>query len=329
MNSNAKISVPEFDGKTTNACGFIDLFNQVDRVLAFKKCGDSRAVTLMETKHTGYVLNWWEGVQQLRVAFGGDYITDWGTMRQELMIRFIPASRLVPVVADVALLVPEAFKPDLTMVYGACSGFSFQSPSTEANRQSFAKLFSEKLEKKPDCSTPIALDPFDKELSYYGNRQNTRRNRMLSKEDKKESNGTSRRPPFQCPSSFYGKDSKHKSASGAQNINASSRLSPPHLARSLPTKISKRCLDDLDQARVLTVEERIKRFHNVFKLEIGDQKIDETTVIELDSYVGFCMDLSTESHQWRPLPLVETSTSTDALEVDALDWKHGVAVEGL
>ncbi|KAF6171721.1 hypothetical protein GIB67_007242 [Kingdonia uniflora] len=91
MNLDVKISVPEFDGKT-DAHGFIDWLNQVDRVLAFKKCGDPRAVTLMETKLTGYALNWWEGVQQLRVASGGDYITNWGTMRHESMTRFIPGN---------------------------------------------------------------------------------------------------------------------------------------------------------------------------------------------------------------------------------------------
>ncbi|KAF6140602.1 hypothetical protein GIB67_013895 [Kingdonia uniflora] len=75
MNPDVKISVPKFDGKT-DTDGFINWLNRVDRVLAFKKYGDSRAVTLMETKHTGYAMNWWECVQQLRVAPGGDYITD-------------------------------------------------------------------------------------------------------------------------------------------------------------------------------------------------------------------------------------------------------------
>ncbi|KAF6136275.1 hypothetical protein GIB67_042760 [Kingdonia uniflora] len=60
------------------------------RVLAFKRCGDSRAVTLIEMKLTGYTLNWWEGVQQLQETIKGDYITDWDTMRRELMARFIP-----------------------------------------------------------------------------------------------------------------------------------------------------------------------------------------------------------------------------------------------
>ncbi|KAF6136559.1 hypothetical protein GIB67_016015 [Kingdonia uniflora] len=87
MNPNVKINVQEFDGKI-DADGFIDWLNRVDRVLAFKICGDSCAITLMETKLTGYALNWWEGVQQLRVASGGDYITDWGTMRQKLMACF-------------------------------------------------------------------------------------------------------------------------------------------------------------------------------------------------------------------------------------------------
>ncbi|KAF6169700.1 hypothetical protein GIB67_004092 [Kingdonia uniflora] len=62
---DAKISVPEFDGKT-DGDGFIYWLNRVDRVLAFKRCRDPRAVTLIETKLTGYALNWWEGVQQLR-----------------------------------------------------------------------------------------------------------------------------------------------------------------------------------------------------------------------------------------------------------------------
>ncbi|KAF6152305.1 hypothetical protein GIB67_005959 [Kingdonia uniflora] len=72
--------------------GFIDWLNRVDQVLAFKRSGDPRAVTLMEMKLAGYALFWWEGVQQLRITVGGDYITDWDTMRRELMARFIPGN---------------------------------------------------------------------------------------------------------------------------------------------------------------------------------------------------------------------------------------------
>ncbi|KAF6152721.1 hypothetical protein GIB67_021381 [Kingdonia uniflora] len=51
MNQDVKINVPEFDGKT-DGDRFIDWFNQIDRVLAFKCYGDPRAVTLIETKLT-------------------------------------------------------------------------------------------------------------------------------------------------------------------------------------------------------------------------------------------------------------------------------------
>ncbi|KAF6163508.1 hypothetical protein GIB67_002513 [Kingdonia uniflora] len=90
--SDSKINISEFDGKT-NGDGFIDWLNRVDRVLAFKRYGDPRAVTL-ET--IGYAINWWEGVQQLRETTGGDYITDWDTMRRELMTRFIPGIPPLP-----------------------------------------------------------------------------------------------------------------------------------------------------------------------------------------------------------------------------------------
>ncbi|KAF6143348.1 hypothetical protein GIB67_001292 [Kingdonia uniflora] len=68
MNQDVKINVPEFDCKT-NRDNFMSWLNRVDRVLIFKRCGDPRAVTLMETKVTGYALNWWEGVQQLWVLW--------------------------------------------------------------------------------------------------------------------------------------------------------------------------------------------------------------------------------------------------------------------
>ncbi|KAF6137966.1 hypothetical protein GIB67_041839 [Kingdonia uniflora] len=55
-NRDVKSNIPEFDGKT-DGDGFIDWLNRVDRVSAFKRCGDPRAVTLMEMKLTGYTLN--------------------------------------------------------------------------------------------------------------------------------------------------------------------------------------------------------------------------------------------------------------------------------
>ncbi|KAF6137869.1 hypothetical protein GIB67_013998 [Kingdonia uniflora] len=86
---NTRINVLEFDGKT-DGDEFIKWLNRVDRVLAFKRCGDPPAVTLMERKLIGYALNWWKSVQQLLVTVEGDYITEWDTMRRELMLRFIP-----------------------------------------------------------------------------------------------------------------------------------------------------------------------------------------------------------------------------------------------
>ncbi|KAF6167692.1 hypothetical protein GIB67_017187 [Kingdonia uniflora] len=56
MNQDVKINVPEFDGKADRD-SFIDWLNRVDRVLAFKRCRDPCAVTLMEMKLTGYTLN--------------------------------------------------------------------------------------------------------------------------------------------------------------------------------------------------------------------------------------------------------------------------------
>ncbi|KAF6139199.1 hypothetical protein GIB67_040346 [Kingdonia uniflora] len=45
LNFDVKINVPDFDGKS-NADGFIDWLNRVDKMLAFKKCTGKRAVTL-------------------------------------------------------------------------------------------------------------------------------------------------------------------------------------------------------------------------------------------------------------------------------------------
>ncbi|KAF6168197.1 hypothetical protein GIB67_011582 [Kingdonia uniflora] len=61
----------DFDGNSY-ANGFVYWLKRVDKMLAFKKCTEHRVVTLVETKLTGYPLNWWENIQQLQGYAGGD-----------------------------------------------------------------------------------------------------------------------------------------------------------------------------------------------------------------------------------------------------------------
>ncbi|KAF6147156.1 hypothetical protein GIB67_036875, partial [Kingdonia uniflora] len=49
LNSDVKINVLDFDGKS-DADGFIDWLNRVNKMFAFKKCTGQRAVILVEIK---------------------------------------------------------------------------------------------------------------------------------------------------------------------------------------------------------------------------------------------------------------------------------------
>ncbi|KAF6173364.1 hypothetical protein GIB67_027059, partial [Kingdonia uniflora] len=87
LNSDVKINVLDFDEKS-DANGFIDWLNRVDKILTFKKCAGQRAVTLVETKLTGYALNWWENIQQLQVRTQtvDDYASDFYLLSSRVIL---------------------------------------------------------------------------------------------------------------------------------------------------------------------------------------------------------------------------------------------------
>ncbi|KAF6159583.1 hypothetical protein GIB67_008012, partial [Kingdonia uniflora] len=80
------LKVPEFDGKS-DADAFIEWLDKVERVFNYKKYGDPKQVTIVESRLTGFALTWWNSVQQARRTSGYRYITEWWKMRRELKER--------------------------------------------------------------------------------------------------------------------------------------------------------------------------------------------------------------------------------------------------
>ncbi|OVA09856.1 Peptidase C48 [Macleaya cordata] len=134
---------------------------------------------------------------------------------------------------------------------GVQNGFRSGPASSQAQAQSpFSSFFSKRLEEKPDCSTRVTAEPFEKELSYlgHGNHQNTRP-KMLNK-IRPENGVPSRQSPFKCPSSYSLDNDKRRPSNGIQKqkrINSSTFYSPLPDG-NLSTRFSKRRKASQDQA---------------------------------------------------------------------------------
>jgi hypothetical protein len=90
-NARVKLNIPKFTGKE-NADGYLEWAEQCDQIFRVHNFSDQRRVNLASVEFSGYVLTWWNQVQENQLELGLGYINTWEGMKQVMRRRFVPSS---------------------------------------------------------------------------------------------------------------------------------------------------------------------------------------------------------------------------------------------